>query len=118
MAEGQLRTEEELTATANKFLICDTDLYVIKVWSEHSYGRCDPWILQQIAARSYDLYLLSYIDIEWQDDPLREHGTAEMRAYFYHQYRDIVTNANVPWLDIRGTTQERVQTALEGIYKL
>lgn len=118
MAEGQLITEDAAATNANQFLICDTDLHVIKVWSEAKYGDCDPRILELIASRKYDLYLLTYIDIAWEDDPLREHPKPEEREYFYQVYRDIVMNSGLPWADIRGGYEERLQIAIEAVEKL
>jgi len=115
MAKGQVESEENSLKTTDKWLVCDTDLYVIKVWSEHKYGRCDPWILEQIAARKYDLYLLTYIDTDWQYDPLREHPDVLMRQYFYHVYKDIVTESGVPWVEVKGGPGERLQQALDAI---
>ncbi|SIO45539.1 AAA family ATPase [Chitinophaga niabensis] len=118
MAEGQLITEDEAAEKANKLLICDTDLHVIKVWSEAKYGDCDPRILELIATRKYDLYLLTYIDIAWEDDPLREHPKPEEREYFYQIYRDIVMNSGQPWADIRGGYEQRLQTAVGAVGSL
>ena len=111
IAEGQLQLEDDKAEQAHRLLICDTDLYVIKVWSEHKYGHCDPRILEHIAGRKYDLYLLPYIDIPWEDDPQREYPDPAMREYFYRIYRDIVVNSGVPWADIRGSYEEREQRA-------
>jgi NadR type nicotinamide-nucleotide adenylyltransferase len=113
IARGQLASEELLAARAPGLLICDTDLYVIKVWSEHRYGRCDPWILEQIATRHYDLYLLTGIDMPWQPDPLREHPDEAMRVYFYRQYLDIVQQSGRPWVCLNGPHEQRLQLALE-----
>lgn len=118
IAKGQIAAEDVAIATADKYLICDTDLYVIKVWSEAKFGRCHPWILEQIAQREYDLYLLAYIDTEWQDDPLREHPLPQERQYFYNIYRDIVIQSGVNWIDVRGNEQERLQLAVNAIRKL
>lgn len=115
IAMGQLAQEDKAAAQANKLLICDTDLYVMKVWSEHSFSHCDRYIMEQIAARKYDLYLLTDIDFEWTPDPLREHPTPGMRYYFYHQYRDIVQNSGVPWQNISGTHETRLADALAAI---
>jgi NadR type nicotinamide-nucleotide adenylyltransferase len=115
IAEGQLRLEDETAARANNLLICDTDLQVVKVWSEAKYGDCDPRILEMIAQRQYDLYLLTYIDIAWTDDPLREHPHPSEREYFYNIYRDIVMNAGIPWADIRGDYEQRLKTAVEAV---
>ncbi len=116
MAEGQLQAEAEAMHLANNCLICDTDLYVIKVWSEAKYGHCDPAILKRIATYRCDMYLLTDIDIPWQDDPLREHPLPEERAYFYRQYHDIVMNSGVPWANIGGNIAEREERALDAIY--
>lgn len=118
MAEGQLALEDQKAAEANNVLICDTDLNVIKVWSEHKYGNCDPRILAHIAERQYDLYLLTYIDVPWEDDPQREHPDPEMRAYFYQVFKNIVENAGVPWVEIKGSFEEREQLAIEAVNKL
>jgi NadR type nicotinamide-nucleotide adenylyltransferase len=118
IAQGQVQAEDEAAAHANGVLIADTDLYVLKVWSEHRYGRCDRWILDQIARRKYDLYLLTYIDIPWQDDPLREHPEPEMRHYFYEVYKDIVQNSGVRWAEVRGTLDERMLTATSAIDRM
>jgi NadR type nicotinamide-nucleotide adenylyltransferase len=115
IAEGQLSLEDERAALANKLLVCDTDLHVIKVWSEHRFRSCDPLILAYIAARKYDLYLLTYIDIPWEEDPQREHPEPQMREYFYNLYRELVINTGVPWVEIRGTQEERLQTAVQAI---
>lgn len=118
IANGQLASEDSLSATATNTLICDTDLYVVKVWSEHKYGRCHSHILEAIAARHYDLYLLTYIDIDWQQDHQREHADPAMRQYFYNIYRDIVANSGTPWADVRGSHTQRLQTSLHAIQQL
>jgi NadR type nicotinamide-nucleotide adenylyltransferase len=118
IAQGQIAEEEKMTSLAQQVLVCDTDLHVIKVWSEHKYGMCNGWILEQIAQRTYDLYLLTYIDIPWQDDPMREHPDEAMRLYFYHQYKDIVQQSGVPWVDIRGNETERLSIAMNSIEQL
>ncbi len=115
IAKGQLQLEDELEKKADKLLICDTDLQVVKVWSEASYGRCDKQVLEMIATRKYDMYLLTYIDTIWEDDPLREHGLPEERQHFYDIYRDIVQNSGIPWADIRGNHEERIKAALQAI---
>lgn len=116
IARGQAGEEDAKSREARGgLLFCDTDLYVIKVWSEHRYDDCHPWILEQIAQRKYDLYLLTYIDIPWTADPQREHPQPEMRKYFYRIYRDIVINSGVPWVDIRGGYEQRLAAAIQAV---
>lgn len=117
IAKGQLAFEDQLSAQADQYLICDTDLYVIKVWSEHKYDHCHSWILEQIATRTYHHYLLTDIDIPWQDDPQREHP-GPWRQYFYSIYRDIVQQSGASWTSISGTHTQRLQQALHAIATL
>jgi NadR type nicotinamide-nucleotide adenylyltransferase len=113
IAHGQLRMEDEWVYEANKLLICDTNLIVIKVWSEHKYGNCDPDILKKIAERKYDLYLLTDIDIPWAEDPQREHP--DKREYFRDLYRKEVAATGVPFAEISGEREVRRKKAVETI---
>jgi NadR type nicotinamide-nucleotide adenylyltransferase len=116
IAQGQLRLEDERIQDANKVLICDTNLYVIKVWSEFKFGNCEPGILKTIATRRYDLYLLTYVDIPWEEDPLREHPN--QREQLFEIYRNEMTNQSVPFIEIRGNREARRKTATEAVRKL
>jgi NadR type nicotinamide-nucleotide adenylyltransferase len=116
IAHGQLRLEDEYARDANTFLFCDTNLYVIKVWSMFKYGNCDQEILDQIANRKYDLYLLTYVDLPWEEDPLREHPTK--REELYNIYLNEMKNQSVPFVEIKGDREQRRATAIEAIEKL
>lgn len=115
MAQGQLAAENEKEKKAHRLLICDTNLYVHKVWSEHAYHRCHRNILHQIAIRPYHLYLLTGIDMPWSPDPLREHPEPKWRDYFYRQYQDLLIHSGVPWVAVMGSHEQRLQTANEAI---
>jgi len=116
IANGQARLEDKLTSKANDILICDTNLIVLKVWSNVKYGHCSPEILRMMDARSYDLYLLTYIDIPWVADPQREHP--EQREYLWKIYKDELENQSVPYVEIRGEREERRRTAITAINNL
>lgn len=119
IAIGQIQAEDQALEDQPRLLFCDTDLQVIRVWSEHRYGSCDTWILSQIARRTCDLYLLTDIDLPWQDDPLREHPAAVMREYFYRIYREIILDSGVAWAPVRGTGGgQRLSLALKAIGSL
>ena len=113
IARGQLALEDKLAATSKELLICDTNLYVIKVWSEYKYGNCDPEILKQIADRKYDLYLLTYIDLAWAPDPLREHPYE--REELFRIYESEMKNQPVPFVIIKGEGEQRHQSAVKAI---
>jgi NadR type nicotinamide-nucleotide adenylyltransferase len=116
IAHGQLRLEDEYARDSNKVLFCDTNLYVIKVWSEVKFGSCAPDILHEIQTRPYDLYLLTYVDVPWQDDPQREHPTR--REELYERYLGEMKNQAVPFVEIKGAREQRQQTALDAVKKI
>lgn len=116
IAQWQLFTEDSLLLNANRVLICDTDLTIIKVWSEHKYNRVDPKIMALMKARTYDLHLLTYVDIPWEDDPQREHP--DKREYFFNLYKRELELQGVMPVEIRGTRSERVATAISAIDRI
>lgn len=116
IAEGQIEREDK--KEAKRHLICDTDLYVLKVWSEHRFGKTCDYILQEIARRKYDAYILCNIDLPWCADPQREHPQPEMRSYFYNIYKDIVQQSGVPFIIASGNDEERLETAIQFVQYL
>jgi nicotinamide riboside kinase len=116
IAHGQSRLEDEWITDAHGVLICDTNALVVKIWSEYKYGDCDPDILRQVATRHYDLYLLTYIDVPWEDDPQREHPGE--REKLWEIYRREVEQTGVPFIEIRGPRDERRARATEAINQL
>jgi NadR type nicotinamide-nucleotide adenylyltransferase len=115
IAHGQLRMEDEWIRDAKGVLICDTNLIVIKIWSEVKYGNCDPNILEKIAERKYDLFLLTYVDIPWENDPLREHPSR--REELYQMYLNEMKQQQAPFVEIKGPSALRQETAVEAIRK-
>lgn len=117
IAQGQLSLEDEFLSKTqkNKPLFIDTDMYVMKVWSEFVFGKCHLWILDQIVSRQYDLYLLCNIDLPWVKDELREYPDLETRAKLYNIYEDIMINQQVPWVDITGDQDQRLEKAIQAI---
>lgn len=117
IAQGQIEWETQKAAQADRFLLCDTDLYVIKIWSEYRFGRCDPWILEQIALRPYDFYFLSYIDVPWEDDPLREHPDPRERELLFRYHLDHVLHSGTAFQILKGDASQRCRQAMETISK-
>lgn len=124
IAQGQIQLEENALAnitappTSRPKLIIDTDMYVMKVWCEFVFNNCHPFILNQIVQRKYHLYLLCNIDLPWVKDALREYPDLITREKLYHHYKDILINQQVPWVNITGNYQQRLQLAINAIDSL
>jgi nicotinamide riboside kinase len=80
------------------------------------YGNCDEEILRHIATRKYDLYLLTFIDVPWEDDPQREHPN--QRYQLYEAYLNEMKNQPVPFVEIKGEKDQRRKTAIEAVEKM
>jgi NadR type nicotinamide-nucleotide adenylyltransferase len=113
IAHGQLRMEDEWQTGANKILICDTNLIVVKIWSEHKFGACNEEILEKMRERKYDLYLLTDIDIPWENDPQREHP--DKREYFFGIYKNELAQTNTPVVEVAGDREIRRRKSIEAI---
>ena len=124
IAEGQLKNEDDATInTPNhegniQSLFVDTDMYVIKVWSEFVFNKCDNRILNTIASRQYDLYLLCNTDLPWQEDDFREYPDRKTREKLFHFYKDAMINQQVPWVIISGQYEERIIQAIHAVENL
>lgn len=122
IAEGQIKNEEAGThcesGRGSQSLFIDTDLYVIKVWSEFVFNKCDNRILSQIATRKYDLYLLCNTDLPWEKDELREYPDLETREKLFHHYKDVMVNQYVPWAEISGGYGNRLALAIQIVDQL
>ena len=101
-----------------ELIFIDTNMYVLKVWCEFVFGKCHPWILNQIVERNYDLYLLCDIDLPWVKDELREYPDLLTRQKLHHLYKGLLLNQKVPWVNINGDYEERLQKAIEAVNKI
>jgi NadR type nicotinamide-nucleotide adenylyltransferase len=123
IAKEQLALEDSFSknveeSSKNPILFVDTDMYVMKVWSEYVFHQCHHYILEQICERKYDLYLLCNVDLPWVQDELREYPEDGPRQELFQIYKDILINQNVPWVTISGTFEERELTAIEAVNRL
>ena len=116
IAKGQLAREEQVIQQKNKLIFCDTAFLVLKIWSEISYERCHPWILEQWTNRKYDLYLLCKPDFPWQYDPLREHQHGQ--EMLFARYQTALESQEVPFHIIEGKHDIRLKEAIEIIKRM
>ena len=103
IAKGQVALEDTFLAKASllwqidlhtilpkPLLLVDTDMYVMKVWSEYVFKRRIVYIEEQLAKRTCDLYLLCNVDLPWEEDALREYPDLEERKHLYNIYKNLM----------------------------
>ena len=113
IARGQSNLEEKALELNPPALICDTDLVVIKVWQEfkyrHSNAELDKMLLQQESR----ICLLTYPDLEWSQDPLRENPNDLIDIF--NMYVDVLKSIKANYFVVKGTGEERFQNAIQYI---
>lgn len=111
IAYGQIQIENERFSIANKFLFCDTNLLVTKVFSEVYYNFCDPLLDKAARKHEYDLFFLTDIDFPWEKDDLRD--KPEGRETVFEAFKQTLIDNKKPFIVLSGDKEVRLNTAIE-----
>lgn len=107
IAIGQITAENKQLITANRLLICDTDLLETKVYSEYYYNGYCPEVVKKYAYdNTYDLYFLTYIDTVWEADGIR--NQPNNRRQLFNLFEQALIDANKPYTLVEGSFEERL----------
>ena len=88
-----------LTSNSETIYIFDTELIITKVWFEHKYGHCPDYLLDALYRYPMDIYLLTYPDLTWIPDPVRENP--DIRLELFNTYEREIQSLNIPYYIIR-----------------
>jgi nicotinamide riboside kinase len=116
IAYGQTKLENESALIANKYLFCDTNLLVTKVFSELYYDFCDSLLDKAARAHQYDLFFLTDIDVPWEDDGLRD--SPEGRETVFEVFKQSLIDNKKPFITISGNKEIRLKKAVAIIEEL
>lgn len=110
IAYGQTKLENESALLANKYLFCDTNLMVTKVFSELYYNFCDSLLDKAARTHQYDLYFLTDIDVPWEDDGLRD--SPEGRESVFLVFKQSLLDNKKPFITLTGDKTTRLNKAV------
>lgn len=113
ITKHQLLIENKLIEEANKYIFVDTELIISKVWCEDVFQSCPAWIEKSIVENKYDLYLLTFPDILWIADPLRENPSR--REFFFDWYERELNSIQANYTVIKGVGNSRLQNSIDAI---
>ena len=116
IARGQRASEMALARQANRLLFSDTDLLTTTVWSNVLFGTCPEWLYEAANVMTYDLYLVTDIDVPWIDDNQRY--LFDIRREFLDLCVQALEERNRPYVMISGTWEERFSKAVQAVEKL
>lgn len=114
IVERQVALEREAARRApTPLLVCDTDVLATALWFERYLGEPAPHLLARAAEHRPDLYVLTGAEIPFVQDGLRD--GEHIRHAMQERFRATLAAQPVPWLEVRGTRDERVATAAAAI---
>ncbi|MCF1420584.1 AAA family ATPase [Mangrovimonas futianensis] len=117
IAFGQMKEENKLSKQVERLLICDTDLLETKVYSEWYYSGFCPDPVQKFALENtYDLYFLTYIDLPWVADNIRDKPNE--REEMFQTFQQALINHKRPFVLLKGDQATRFNEAVKQIDKL
>ena len=114
IAQGQCSDLVSHFAAEHRLIVSDTDMTVMKVWSQFKYGRVSQVIEQLYQEENFDHLFLCDTDIPWEEDPLREHP--ESREELFALYLELIHAKTKNFTIVKGSLEERfkqVQQVLE-----
>jgi nicotinamide riboside kinase len=104
IAEKQMALWEEVST--EKILFCDTEMLVLKIWSEFKYETCSTFILEAFRNQKFEHYFLCRPDIDWEEDPLRENP--EEREELFERYLSELKKQQIPFTIVEGDFENRI----------
>ena len=115
-----LQTGEVLrkTLTANKILICDSDLIITELYARIYFNQCPQQVLDLQQVIYYDLYLFFETDVPWVADGTRDLGDPELRTRMRDLFKNALSERHIPFVTISGNWTEREALAIAAIDKI
>jgi NadR type nicotinamide-nucleotide adenylyltransferase len=115
IAEAQQAMIAASLPWCNGRLIADTDALTTAAWSIMILGHVPEALRAEPLA---DLYLLTDIDVEWQDDGTRYFPDPERRRRFMEACVEVLERAGASWVHIAGSWEQRFATAVAAVEAL
>ena len=101
------------TAITSPLAVLDTEILVLKIWSEYKFGSCSSLIQELWDKQNISHYFLCDIDLPWEADPLREHPDITARKELFSLYEEELRSKNCAYSVLSGSLESRQQNAKE-----
>lgn len=114
IVDRQMALEQHAMRTAPApVVVCDTDVLATALWHERYVGAPADRLFARAAAHAPALYILTGDEIPFVQDGTRD--GEHIRHAMQERFRDILTGQDAPWVEVRGSVEERVAAALPAI---
>ena len=104
---GYAQTERVMvkSKTANRILLCDTDVITTQIYCRHYLGDVPPILFELEKQITYNQYFLFDIDVPWVADGMRDLG--ERRIELFNLFKSELDKRNISFKVVKGTFQQR-----------
>lgn len=109
----QIEEENKLSNSSSELIFSDNEVINGKVWLLDKYNQYPEWIDDEINNNPHDMYLLTYPDIDFFADEVRENESRRM--YFYEWYKRELDENKLNYQIITGKGVQRFQNALQAV---
>lgn len=113
IADVQNRLEDELSYSANRVLVCDTDSWATGIWHRRYMGKRSERVDAFAKTRRHDLYLLTTPDVPFVDDGLRD--GERIRDDMFRWFRDALEEERLPYHILSGSYGARFEAAKKSV---
>ena len=114
IAKGQIEAENRFAKFKPEFLICDTSLLVIIIWSAHKFKKVDVWIESELDKLKDCHWLLCKPDFPWEYDAFRE--SEHEREILYNLYLRTLKQKAFNFIELGGPLDGRIK-AVDAYFK-
>ncbi len=116
IAERQQKAIDLIVRIGKEYLITDTEMLVIKIWSQEKFNTVSNQIESLYQQQDFDLIVLCKPDIPYDEDPLRENQ--EDRDRLFEIYRSELEKSGKKFIIVDSTITARLNKVLAAIEKL
>ncbi len=116
IARRQAADEDRAARRSGPILVCDTDVLATAVWHERYMGTRSEAVEALAATRRPDLYVLTGDEIPFVQDGLRD--GEHLRNWMTGRFREVLSTTGVPWLEVHGDRQARLETVITTVADL
>ncbi len=105
--------DEDRAALESPIVVCDTDSFATELWHERYMGKASSLVGSQSAGRQYTLYVLTGLDIPFEQDGFREEGPH--REAMYERFREELIKRQKPFIEVSGSRERRLKDTLNAL---
>lgn len=116
IARVQQEWEARAEATGAPLIICDTNAWATGLWHERYMGTRDPETDAIGATDRADFYILDGLDVPFEPDDIRD--GKDYREWMHDEFKRLLEAGDVPWLEVTGSREERIEKVLPVIGRL